>query len=110
MEETTLPSERRTTVIPFPRLTSSYSFHEVPNSESIVATGPLSQPMGSCPPSRSSHSMTSWAEGEVESPFVGERMKSKIMLPGRGVRIGGMRICRRGEEEGEGVSGEGGYL
>ncbi len=54
--------------------------------------------------------MTSWAEGEVESPFVGERMKSKIMLPGRGVRMGGMRICRRGEEEGEGVSGEGGYL
>ena len=48
----------------------------------MVAAGPLSQPMGSCPPSHSNQSMSSWAEVEVESPFVLPRMKSKQMLPG----------------------------
>lgn len=84
-----------TTVIPSPPSTPSYSFHPLPNS-SMVATGSASHPMGSWPPSHSSQSMNSWAEGEVESPFWVERMKSKIMLPVVGVRRAGVGRGRGG--------------
>ena len=47
----------------------------------MVAAGPLSQPMGSCPPSHCSQSINSNADCEVESPSTVLRMKSKIMLP-----------------------------
>ena len=58
----------------------------------MVAAGPRSQPMGSWPPFQLSQIMISCAARDVESPRLGERMKSKQIFPGGS----GLRQLHRG--------------